>query len=588
MGLFTVQKVVHAGHHVERGEGGIEQASRNDDGHAALHRGADLRAHDHGHHGKDGGERGHEDGAQARTARGHQRAALGQAAYTQLVDVIDEHDAVVHDGAHEHREAHQRHHRDLLVGQPQAQEAACEGQGHREQDNEGREQALELSHHNQVDQNEAQDKQKHHLLEHRVDVLKLTIGAQRIAFGQVDGIELVLQVARKERVVVAILNVGGHRDGALTVKVVHRVGGHRFLNRRELLELVGLGARGAVGFRLVDLDLGVEQVFLSDLARLVHDLNVNVGVVHGDLRRRGGGAHLRGDVLIQLRHGVAGLGELVAVDHKVNLLAGVFHAVLDLGIALNLTHGVHHLLGQLHQLVGVGARDHDGQAAAHHRGHGTVGGAGIDIQARHVRADLAQLLADLGHLIVGGDLVGVGLRVEGEHADVLLVGIGGSRGHHAHLGGAVHASHQGQAVDFHGLFHDLVGHLVGVGLGGLIVERDGNGDGLGAHGGDHGDAHVHHADNRNHQKHGGHAQRKQLVFERETQAPAVKILHLLEGAVGLGHVALEHEGAYRGHQRQGHHKGSAQNVGDGEREGHEHLVDHARGEDHGQEHADGR
>ena len=74
------------------------------------------------------------------------------AADAQLVGVIHEHDAVVDDRAHQDDEAHQGDHSQLLAGEQQAQQAAGKGQRNGEQNDEGGEQALELGHHNKVDE----------------------------------------------------------------------------------------------------------------------------------------------------------------------------------------------------------------------------------------------------------------------------------------------------------------------------------------------------------------------------------------------------------------------------------------------------
>ena len=137
---------------------------------------------------------------------------LRQATPAQLVHIVNEHDAVIHHRAHKHREAHQRDQRKLFAGDHQPQHAAGKGQWNRKQHDEGRQQTLELRHHNKVNQHKAQNQKQHHLRKHRVDVFQLATGLNGVALGQLIILELGLQIARKQSIVVTIFDIGRHRN----------------------------------------------------------------------------------------------------------------------------------------------------------------------------------------------------------------------------------------------------------------------------------------------------------------------------------------------------------------------------------------
>ena len=150
--FFPVQDVVHDRNDEKGHEGGVEEAAGHHNGHAAAGAGHGVLAENQGTHGQNRGQRRHEDGAHTGLACDEQRFPLLKARNAQLIDVVHEHDAIVDHGAHEHQEANEAHDGQLFLADEQADEAAGEGQRDGKEDDEGAEQALELSHHDQVDE----------------------------------------------------------------------------------------------------------------------------------------------------------------------------------------------------------------------------------------------------------------------------------------------------------------------------------------------------------------------------------------------------------------------------------------------------
>ena len=210
----AIQDVIHNRHHIQRHERGVQQAAHNHNRHATLHRRPHGITEHHRQHSEDGGNGRHHDGAHTGTSRRHQSIVLRQATAAQLVHVVNEHDAVIHHRTHKHREAQQRKHAQLFASRHQAEQTAGKGKGNSQDHDEGRKQALELRHHNKVDQHKAQNQQQHHLGKHRVDVFQFATGLDGVALGQLIILELGLQIARKQSIVVAIFDIGRHRNSA--------------------------------------------------------------------------------------------------------------------------------------------------------------------------------------------------------------------------------------------------------------------------------------------------------------------------------------------------------------------------------------
>ena len=137
---------------------------------------------------------------------------LRQATTAQLVHIVNEHDTVIHHRAHKHREAQQRKHAQLFASCHQTEQTAGKGKGDSQDHDERRKQALELRHHNKVDQHKAQNQKQHHLRKHCVDVFQFATGLNGVALGQLIILELGLQIARKQSIVVTIFDIGRHRN----------------------------------------------------------------------------------------------------------------------------------------------------------------------------------------------------------------------------------------------------------------------------------------------------------------------------------------------------------------------------------------
>ena len=110
----------------------------------------------HRNHGEDGSEGGHQDGAHTGAAGHDEGLAFFHATDSQLIGIIDENDTIVYNSSHQNKEAKETDHGQLLAGKQQTEETTSERQGHGENDDKGRQKALELGNHDQVDQSEAE------------------------------------------------------------------------------------------------------------------------------------------------------------------------------------------------------------------------------------------------------------------------------------------------------------------------------------------------------------------------------------------------------------------------------------------------
>ena len=130
----AAENVIHAGHHQQGHQRGVQQTADAHQGHR-LHQGrAYVLAEGHDHQAQDRGQGRHENGPQAGDAGLDDGLPAAHTLQPQLVDVVHQDNAVVDDDAHQHHKAHQRHHADLDARQQQGQEAAGEGQGNGEHD----------------------------------------------------------------------------------------------------------------------------------------------------------------------------------------------------------------------------------------------------------------------------------------------------------------------------------------------------------------------------------------------------------------------------------------------------------------------
>ena len=292
-----------------------------------------------------------------------------QTAQTQLVGVVHEDDAVVDDGTHQDDEAHQGDHGQLLAGDQHTQQAAGEGQRHREQDDEGGQQALELSHHDQIDEGQGQSHPLHHLIDHHVDGGGLAVQREGAALGHLigegEGIQLLLQHAGLDRGVVAVQRVCRHRDVAGLVLAGDGVGGSTRRPGSNVAQRAGAGGDGAGGVHDAGGEGHVHHVFLGHRVKIIADLDFHGGAVYrdGGLRRRGGG-ELGGDLLVDLRNRQAIGADLVAVDVQIDGRIALAEAGGGIGEALGVVDHLDDLIAQCGNGIGVGAVDLDREAAA--------------------------------------------------------------------------------------------------------------------------------------------------------------------------------------------------------------------------------
>ena len=286
-----------------------------------------------------------------------------------MVGVVHKHNAVVDDDAHQDQEAHQRDQRQLLTGSHQAEHTAGEGQRNREQNNERRQQALELRHHDKIDKNQCQCKHFCHLAQHLGDLGRLTGQLGGHAVGQVQCSQLRLQLAGEQRRVVA---VGGlTRQSQLAGAVL--AGNRRIARRRgagrELTEGVRLLYAAAILVGGRRLELHIENVVQRRRVGLIDD-NDAVAVA-ARLQRRGGGVRrqLGGDLLVDLRDGQTHPHSLVLVNRDVDLGVGGVLAVGDVLDTVDALHQRHDLLARGGQVIEVVAVEVHLDAGAGQRTH---------------------------------------------------------------------------------------------------------------------------------------------------------------------------------------------------------------------------
>ena len=102
---------------------------------------------------EDGGERSHQDGAEADFAGSGDSLADPDAGESELAGEFDDQDAVRDSDADKHDDAHERHDIERGVGEPERQQDAREAWGNGEEDDKGIQEAGELGDQDEIEQN---------------------------------------------------------------------------------------------------------------------------------------------------------------------------------------------------------------------------------------------------------------------------------------------------------------------------------------------------------------------------------------------------------------------------------------------------
>ncbi len=177
--------MVDGGHHQQGDQGGQRQSEEDH----CPHRHPALVACPHGEHQRhcadNSGERGHQDRPQAAHRACDDRLLEPFAALAQLVDELDDEDAVLghHADQHDHPDLAVDAH--LLPRQPEAEQATEDAEWHRHHHHRRGQGALELGHQHQIDHQQGEAKDQHHLPLIVAVILGVTGVIHRHAGGQV-------------------------------------------------------------------------------------------------------------------------------------------------------------------------------------------------------------------------------------------------------------------------------------------------------------------------------------------------------------------------------------------------------------------
>ncbi len=225
-------QVVGGGHHQQGNQSRQRQSEENH----CTHRHPALVARPHGEHQRhradNGGERGHQDWAQTAHRACDDRLLEPFAALAQLVDELDDQDAVLGHHADQHDHADLAVDAHLLPRQPEAEQAAEDAERHRHHHHGRGEGALELGHQHQIDHQQGEAKDHRHLPLIVAVILGVTGVIDRHAARQMLVGPAVEEVERLAQSVIR-RHVGGQGHRLLALVVVEAIGGCHLLHRRQ-------------------------------------------------------------------------------------------------------------------------------------------------------------------------------------------------------------------------------------------------------------------------------------------------------------------------------------------------------------------
>src|SRR6185312_3131797 len=425
-------------------------AADDGDGQGLKHLGAGAEGEGEGQHAGDGGEGGHDDGAEAAAAgldHGFQRI---EAKGAKLLLGVEQEDAVFGDNADHHDEPHERRHVEGGVGDKQGEEDAGGGEQGGGQDGQRSGEVAQLEQQHQEPQHHRQHQHAGQVGERFLLLLVAAAVFDPDAGGQVQLGDGALH-AGDAGAQVHPLEAGGHFDAALQIFA------QDFGLAGEGGDLGQLAEGGGVagGTDQHGVAHGVEREAIG--GGETHPQRV--GAVVGDDGELGGRPlQQRGGIRGHLGGGEAGVGggRLVDVEDDGGAAGGVVHAVEHIHHARHFADGVGNFRGPVVQQVAVGVEELD-----HHR-LGSVGEV-----ADHVLQDLGEVNVELGIGVgdadagVGDDVVNAARAVLLEqHRNIAGVGLGHGGQTQLHAGAARGALHFRDATQD---ALDALQHAVGFG-----------------------------------------------------------------------------------------------------------------------------
>ena len=444
---------------------------------------------------------------------------------------------------------------------------------------------MELRHHDKVNENQRQGEHFRHLHQHVADLRALAGDLGGAARGQCQRVQLGGQLAGEQGGVVSVGGGGG--DGHLAGTVLARNGrvagvhaaGGKLAQRVGGLHLLAAVVHGGGG------QLYVKQRVQRGHVGGVDDLDGVGLVVDGQGGGGGVGGQGGGDFLVDLRHGQPAAHRLVLVDGQQHFLVTGVLPVGDILNAGDLRHQGFYGVGggaQVVQIVGVDIHlgTVAGQRAHVHHAVGVQGDFAV-----YVGGALQNVL--LHAVPVGSAVIGQ-QNVEG-HLGVVggCVGAKADGGSHR-VAAARHRAHGLHAVHARNGGHGGIGSGKAVGIGGVGGQGQAHGKLVGAHFGDHHNAHGGNAPHRHAQQHHGQRQRHGLAAQAEAQQLFVAVQHTVKQRVADLLGFFQHGGAGAGHHGQRHDQRRQQTEGDGPRHVVHQFHDHAGTEHQRQKYADGR
>ena len=133
--FFTIQDCIDTWHHKECQKRTIDQSADRYDGHWTNHIRTTVAAYDHWKQTEDRRQCRHEDWTKSGFSGFDDCLVFGHTLFTQLIDLVYQHDTVIYDDTGKHDKSDQGDDTDFASGYPKPHKSAGKGKWNGKQDN---------------------------------------------------------------------------------------------------------------------------------------------------------------------------------------------------------------------------------------------------------------------------------------------------------------------------------------------------------------------------------------------------------------------------------------------------------------------